>query len=94
MISEKGILMGVVSSTVTPEFFREQTGVFPQNVNYATKSRLARALLERQGASPDTASFQTKKLAIQNLSKATVLFLTYGFAQTGPLPHLVVHETA
>src|SRR5258707_14578873 len=36
VISERGILVGVVSSTVTPEFFREHTGAFPQNVNYAT----------------------------------------------------------
>jgi S1-C subfamily serine protease len=94
VVSEKGILVGVVSSTVTPEFFREQTGVFPQNVNYATKSSLARPLLERQSASPETAAFQTTKLAIQNLKKATVLILTYGFPETERVPHSVPTDTA
>jgi Trypsin-like peptidase domain len=94
VISENGILVGVVSSTVTPEFFREQTGFFPQNVNYATKSSLVRPLLERQSARPETAGFQTTKLAIQNLKNATVLILTYGFPETEQVPHLVASETA
>jgi Trypsin-like peptidase domain len=89
VIFENGILVGIVSSTVTPEFFHEHTGVYPQNVNYATKPSLARPLLEKQGASPETAPFQTTKLAIQNLQKATVLILTYGFPEAEQVPDLV-----
>jgi S1-C subfamily serine protease len=94
VFSENVILVGIVSSAVTPEFFQAQTGFFPQNVNYATKFSLARPLLERPKASPERTSFQTTKLAIQNLKKAAVLVVTYGFPETERGNNSVATETA
>lgn len=76
VISEGG-LIGVASSTVNPEDFLARTGSFPQNINYAIRTDPALRLLERRKVDPGTTNFESKKLAIQNLTKATVLILVY-----------------
>lgn len=77
VIAEQGYLVGIVSGKLKEGVFLKETDVLPQNLNYASKASLARTLLEDQNVALETTVFQTKKEAIPNLEKATVLILVY-----------------
>jgi S1-C subfamily serine protease len=79
VISDRGCLIGVASSTVKPKDFLARSGTLPQNINYAIRTDPALRLLERRKVDPGITNFESKKLAIQNLTKATVLILVYRF---------------
>lgn len=46
LMDQRGNVIGVVTGTLTATLVLKQTGVAPQNVNYATKGSLLRKLLE------------------------------------------------
>jgi S1-C subfamily serine protease len=92
VISCKGPLIGVASSSVKPKTFLEMTGSFPQNINYAIRTELVHLLLERQKIAPVTPQLESQISAIQNLTKSTVLILTYALPDTLRQTHLAQQE--
>lgn len=45
LVDERGAVLGVINATATPREFELETGTFPQNVNWATKSEHLAPLL-------------------------------------------------
>jgi S1-C subfamily serine protease len=80
VISEQGCLIGIASSSVKSKTFVELTGSFPQNINYAIKAEPVQLLLDRQKIVPESSRLESRQVAIQNLTKSTVLILTYSLS--------------
>jgi S1-C subfamily serine protease len=77
IVSTRGCLIGIASSTIGTRLFLQASGNLPQNVNYAIGLRPIHEFLQRAKVELATAGFEDKNMAIENLSKATVLILTY-----------------
>jgi S1-C subfamily serine protease len=73
VVTEDGLLVGIVSSTASIAPFFERTGTIPQNVNWAVHSSLAVALLGLEGQKP---LVRTRAQAIADTVKASVLIST------------------
>lgn len=75
VVTEQGILVGVVSSSAAVAPFIERTGTLPQNVNWAVHTSLAVTLLGREGPQPAT---RTRDEAIADALRASVLIVVRG----------------
>lgn len=72
VVTEDGLLVGVVTSTAAIAPFLERTGTIPQNVNWAVHSSLATTLLGSEGQRPQV---RTRAQAIADTLKASVLIV-------------------
>ncbi|MCS6954545.1 MAG: serine protease [Bryobacteraceae bacterium] len=74
LITEDGVLVGVVTSVAAIRPFLERTGALPQNVNWAVHSSLAVTLLGKEG--PKAAKLSREQAIEQGLG-ASVLVIAY-----------------
>lgn len=72
VVTEDGVLVGIVTSSAAIAPFVERTGTIPQNVNWAVHSSLATTLLGIEGQRPPV---RTRTQAIADALKASVLIL-------------------
>lgn len=72
VVTEDGLLVGIVTSSAAVAPFIERTGTIPQNVNWAVHSSLATTLLGIEGPRPQ---IRTRAQAIADTIKASVLIL-------------------
>ncbi len=83
LTDESGNVLGVVSARINPQFAISSSGMLPENVNFAIKSRWVRTFLskypdvESQTAPVSTNGTIVVEEAVERVSKSTVLIEVY-----------------
>jgi TPR repeat protein len=58
VVTSKGRVVGIVTSTAAIEAFFKETGTLPQNINWAIKAEYASLMFEAKQKAPDTSSLE------------------------------------
>ena len=92
LVTESGVVVGVVVATVSATKFLSKTGNIPQNVNFAIKSNLVLDFMRSERVTNDATA--KGKTSIDAVDKATVLVvakngtINVAFETTPPRPEL------
>jgi S1-C subfamily serine protease len=74
VMDRSGNIVGVVVETANDEYFREQRGTVPQNVNFAIRDSLTRSFLDTNNVRYDVAPFTGETLSIADIAELAQTF--------------------
>lgn len=74
LVDAHGIVIGVIVSKLNSLSVARATGLLPENINFAVKADLARALLDKNGVRYDASQSKVEQLAIPEIAEKVFKF--------------------